>query len=128
MNDVRQYICLGIIIALILAFVRTVAPDFITIVRIVAIIILTLPILKDIGSVFDMVKTLYSDLSGDDIYFTIILKIFGIAFIVEIASNLARDVGEESIAKALAFAGKAVILCLSGPIIIALISIISDLL
>jgi stage III sporulation protein AD len=45
-------------------------------------------------------------------YFNIILRVLGISFLVQVGADICRDLGEESIASKVEFAGKAVILLL----------------
>ena len=61
-------------------------------------------------------------------YFNIILKVLGISFLVQIGADICRDLGEESIASKVEFAGKAVILVMVLPILKNIISMVFDLL
>jgi len=61
-------------------------------------------------------------------YFNIILKVLGISFLVQVGADICRDLGEESIASKVEFAGKAAILAVSLPILRNVISMGFDLL
>ena len=64
----------------------------------------------------------------DNELFKIILKIIGVGYLIEFASNICIDSGMNSIASKVQFAGKVIILFLSLPIINMLIEIITQIL
>ncbi len=64
----------------------------------------------------------------DNELFKIILKIIGVGYLIEFASNICIDSGMNSIASKIQFAGKVIILFLSLPIINMLIEIITQIL
>ena len=55
-------------------------------------------------------------------YFTVILKVLGISFIVQTGADICRDLGEASVASKIEFAGKAVILALVLPVLRSVVS------
>ena len=61
-------------------------------------------------------------------YFSIILKVLGISFIVQVGADICRDLGEESIASKVEFAGKAAILVIVLPVLQSVIQMGFDLL
>jgi len=61
-------------------------------------------------------------------YFNIILKVLGISFLVQVGADICRDLGEESIATKVEFAGKAAVLAVSLPVLRNVINMGFDLL
>ncbi len=62
-------------------------------------------------------------------YFSIILKIIGIAYIVEFGgAQVSRDAGEEAIASKIELGGKVVMMVLAMPILLALMDLIIKIL
>ena len=61
-------------------------------------------------------------------YFGIILRVLGISFIVQIGADICRDLGEDSIASKVEFAGKAAILVIILPVLQSVIQMGFDLL
>ena len=57
----------------------------------------------------------------------IILKITGIAYIVEFGKNICIDAGQSAIATKLEMAGKVIVVVLSLPLMNSLISVLSGL-
>ncbi len=69
------------------------------------------------GSVFDMIREIV-DMSGvDEKYFSLLLKIIGVAYITEFSSEICRDAGQGAISAKLEMIGKLFIMFLSMPII-----------
>ena len=58
----------------------------------------------------------------------LILKIIGVAYIVEFGAQISRDAGEEAIASKIELGGKIIIMVLSMPILLALIDLIIKIL
>lgn len=78
-----------------------------------------------------VVETLSQLIKGTNIefaYFSIILKIIGIAYIVEFGSQISRDAGEEAIASKIELGGKVVMMVLAMPILLALMDLIIKIL
>ena len=61
-------------------------------------------------------------------YFSVILKVLGISFIVQTGADICRDFGETSIASKVEFAGKAVILAVILPVLKSVVSMGLELL
>jgi len=60
-------------------------------------------------------------------FFTIILKVTGISYIIEFGKNICMDAGESGVATKLEMAGKVIIISLSLPLISALINSLSSI-
>ena len=60
-------------------------------------------------------------------FFRILLKITGIAYLVEFASNMCKDAGESAISSKIELAGKLLIVTLSIPIISTLVETITEI-
>ena len=67
------------------------------------------------------IKTIYGYLMLDSIYLKILMKIIGVAYLCEFASNLCKDAGYSSIAGQIEMAGKLTILIISIPVMTALL-------
>jgi len=90
-------------------------------------IIITLWGLTRIYPVVDYMREL-TDSSNISEYFSVILKVLGISFIVQTGADICRDFGEASIASKIEFAGKAVILAVMLPVLKSVISMGFELL
>ncbi|MCG4584377.1 stage III sporulation protein AD, partial [Anaerosalibacter bizertensis] len=78
--------------------------------------------------VVQVLTNLAKNANVDFIYFTTILKIIGIAYVVEFGAQISRDAGEESIASKIELGGKVIIMVLGLPILMALMDLIIKIL
>jgi len=84
-------------------------------------IMITLWGLYKVYPVVDYIREL-TDSSNISEYFSVILKVLGISFIVQTGADICRDFGETSIASKIEFAGKAVILVVVLPVLRSVIN------
>jgi len=84
-------------------------------------IIITLWGITRLGPVVDYMREL-TEAGSISEYFSVILKVLGISFIVQVGADICRDFGESGIASKIEFAGKAAILALVLPVLRSVIS------
>jgi stage III sporulation protein AD len=75
-----------------------------------------------------MINMMSNYFSEQKDYFRILLKIIGITYISDFASNICRDAGNSAIAGQIEIFGKISILAISSPIILALLETVYGLL
>ena len=61
-------------------------------------------------------------------YFSTILKIIGIAYLIEFGAQVSRDAGEDGIAMKIELGGKVIVVVLAIPILLALMELIIKIL
>lgn len=89
-----------------------------------AILLLCVPYLS---SVLTMFQNIAEESGIDTAYVKIVIKIIGVAYICQFASDICRDAGESSIAGKIELGGKVVIITLSMPIIYGLLELTSKI-
>jgi len=89
--------------------------------------ILLVLVLTEIGTVIGSIESLLNISSIDSTMCGIIIKITGISYLIEFASDTIEDFGAKSLADKVVFGGKILILSMSFPIIKSLISLLSAL-
>ncbi len=77
--------------------------------------------------IISMVKNLAADAQVNLIYIETILKIIGIAYIAEFASQITKDAGQGALASKIELGGKVLILAMAVPILTVLIETIINL-
>ena len=102
-------------------------PEFAILISIATSIAIFYIIMDKMVNIVDMITDIAKKANVDFIYYTTILKIIGIAYIVEFGSQISRDVGEESIASKIELGGKVIIMVLAMPILIALMDLIINI-
>ena len=118
----------GIVASLIAMKIKTIRPEIAVVIAVISSILLAMYGLKqmeEILTVFEMIRS-YSKIPQS--YFQILLKLIGISFICEFASNICKAAGQASIAKQIEFAGKLAILIVGLPVFESLLGTIQKLL
>ncbi|MFD1038452.1 stage III sporulation protein AD [Virgibacillus byunsanensis] len=122
--DIIQIVILGIIASILYIVLKDINPSFAFLLIIVTGIIIFLAIIKQIGTIFQIIESLGQKANIDNMYMETILKIIGIAYIAELGANITKDAGLGSVAAKIELAGKIFILLLAVPILTAVIEAI----
>lgn len=126
--DIIKIILIGIIGTFLSITVKSYRKDFglfTALITAVIIIFYTLPKLKEIVLGF---YELSENFGIDEVYIKSIIKVIGISYISEFASELSKDAGEELLSKKIQLAGKICLICVTMPVIKGLISTIIGIL
>jgi len=78
--------------------------------------------------IIDGISTLSSYISINKDYIGVLVKVIGISYICEFASNLCKDAGYSSIASQIEMVGKLSILVMSMPILMSLLETVDNFL
>ena len=76
----------------------------------------------------DMIETIRMYIGLDVAYIEIIFKIIGISYVAEFSADVCKDCGYSSMANQIHVVGKLTVLCISMPIILALLETINNIL
>lgn len=90
-------------------------------VSIAAGILLGAGILGKLGTVLDAVKEIGSFLQIEGSYLSALLKMLGITYVAEFASNICKDAGYQTIASQIQLFGKITVLALGIPVLLTLL-------
>ena len=67
--------------------------------------------------------------SGVDLsYFTLIVKIIGIAYVTQLASEICKDAGQGAVALKVELAGKALVMLMTMPVLSQFLQVIIEIL
>lgn len=122
--DILQIIGLAIVATVIIAVLKAQRPEIAIQISIAAGIIVFTMILGKITAVIELLNSYAQKVDIDTIYLSTLLKIVGIAYIVEFGAEVCKDAGEGAIASKVELAGKVVIIVLAVPIITSLLDLI----
>ncbi|NCU16788.1 stage III sporulation protein AD [Bacillus sp. P1(2020)] len=86
--------------------------------------VIFLYLIDQIYMIIQMIERIAINANVNSVYVETILKIIGIAYIVEFSSQITKDAGQGSIASKIEMAGKIVILAMAVPILTILIEMI----
>ena len=94
----------GIVASLIAMKIKTIRPEIAILIAVISSILLAMYGLKQMEEILAVFETIRSYSKIPKSYFQILLKLIGISFICEFASNICKDAGQASIAKQIEFA------------------------
>jgi stage III sporulation protein AD len=115
--DIFKLIFIAILSTAICIVLKQTRPEFAMFVALATVVIIFIVSLEQIGQVLNLIKELSNKSGMPNTFFETILKIIGISYVVEFASNICKDSGESAIASKIQFAGKCIILILGMTII-----------
>lgn len=119
---------MGIVVVLMAIQFKSIKPEYGIMISVVGCTFIFLYSLVRVKEIVEMVERLAGITSVSREYIKIILKITGVTFISEIASDIAKDCGYQAVANQVQIFGKLSVLVISFPVFKELISSIGKLL
>lgn len=127
--EIISIVGIGIVSTILVVLLRqSNKSEFALLVSLATGIVIFSMILNKLKYVVETLSQLIKSTNIEFAYFSIILKIIGIAYIVEFGSQISRDAGEEAIASKIELGGKVVMMVLAMPILLALMDLIIKIL
>lgn len=126
--EIVQVIAIAFIATFIVMILKQYRPEFSIYISIIAGILIFFIVIVKLTSVIELIKSLSSKLGTNMQYFSLLIKITGIAYLSEFATNICKDSGETAIASKIELAGRVIIIAMSVPILGALIDTITNIL
>ncbi len=85
-------------------------------------------IINRLGFVVDFLEEILDDIGLQDGYFQILIKIVGISYLCEFASNICKESGFLAVAGQIEIGGKITMMLMSMPILMAIVETITSVL
>jgi len=127
--EVIKIVGIGLVATILIVLLKqSNRSDFALLVSIVTGLIIFSIVIDKIQYIVDILNNLSRNANIEFTYFTTILKIIGIAYIVEFGAQISRDAGEEAIASKIELGGKIIIMVLAMPIMLTLMDLIIKIL
>ena len=122
--NIFEIIAIAIIGAILSSTLKSYRPEYAIISALGTGIIIFLALSRDIFSVIDGLQGIITKTGIDVRYFKVILKVTGISYLSQFASDLCKDSGHSSIAAKVDMAGKLCVISLTIPIISEFLNIV----
>jgi len=122
--DIIQVIGVGLIASFLAIIVKEQKPNIAFLLTVFTGCAIFLFLVEHINAIIQMIERLAINSNVNIVYVETILKIIGIAYIVEFASQITKDAGQNSISSKIEMAGKIMILAMAVPILTVLIEMI----
>ena len=126
--EIFKIVGIGIVATVLIVVLKNTKPEFSLFISIVTGVIIFSMVLGELSYVIQTLNTLAKKANIEFTYFSTILKIIGMAYIVEFGAQISRDAGEDSIAMKIELGGKVLIMVLAIPILLALMDLIIKIL
>lgn len=118
----------GILATLMVVILKENSKEVAIILIIASSIILLLSTVNYLKPIVSMIENIVSNSSIESSYILVILKITGIAYLIEFGKDICIDAGQNSIANKMEIAGKIIIVSLSVPVITSVFEVVEKLL
>jgi len=122
--EIVQIVIFAVIASILFIVLKDLHGSTAFLIILIAGIAIFLTVIKELGTIFQLLQSLGQKASIDNMYIETILKIIGIAYITELGANITKDAGLGAVASKVELAGKIFILVLAIPIITAVIEAI----
>lgn len=123
-----KIVAIGIIAVSIIVVLKDQRPEIAILLSVATSIILLIYIINYLSEIVISFTNIVDKTGVDFSLFSSIVKIIGVGYITEFASNIASDAGSKSIANKILFGGKVMIMVLALPIVDSIIDIIIGIL
>ncbi len=117
--EIVQVVGLGLIAAILAAFLKEHRPEMAVQVSLAAGIIIVLMVISRLVTAINAITEMAVGAGINLIYLQTLLRIIGVAYLAEFGSQVCRDAGEGSLASRIEFAAKVLILVMAVPIVVA---------
>lgn len=125
--EVIKIVGVSIFAVIIIIILKNYRPEMALVLSIITGIGIMLYAISKMSSVINVLNDLVSKSGVNTDFLLIIIKVIGIAYIVEFGKNVCIDAGQSSIATKLEMAGKVVIVVLTIPLISSLVNVLVGL-
>lgn len=125
--EVIKIVGVSIFAVIMIIILKNYRPEMALVLSIITGIGIMLYAISKMSSVINVLNDLVSKSGVNTDFLLIIIKVIGIAYIVEFGKNVCIDAGQSSIATKLEMAGKVVIVVLTIPLISSLVNILVGL-
>ncbi len=125
--DMAQMTALGLTGTLLAVTLRKENGQMALLVSVTTGVLLFLSLLAPLGELLEILRETAEKAGVSDGYFTIVLKVIGIAYLAQFGAQLCMDAGESAIAAKIELAGKILIMAVSAPVLVALLDVVLNL-
>lgn len=125
--NITQIVAFGLVATFIIVLLKQYKSEYAIYASVIAGATLLIFAVSKVGTIINLLENLVDTVGINKEFFKILLKITGIAYLVEFASNMCKDAGESAISSKIELAGKLLIVTLSIPIISTLVETITKI-
>ena len=102
-------------------------PEIAMFIAVLTGITILLSVIFKLNFIIESIQSLAQTANIPSMYITLIIKLIGIAYLMEFAIQLCKDCGEGNIASKLEFGGKIIVMTMSFPILLSIVEMIINI-
>ncbi|WP_243444920.1 stage III sporulation protein AD [Romboutsia maritimum] len=122
-----QLIGIAIISTTLCLVIKKERPEIANFIAIITGITILLSVIFKLNFIIESIQNLASKANIPTMYISLIIKLIGIAYLMEFAIQLCKDCGENNIASKLEFGGKIIVMTMSFPILLSIVETILNI-
>lgn len=126
--EIVKIVGIGVVATVLSVILKRTRSELAMFISIITGVIIFTMILGELSYVIQTLNNLSRRINIEFAYFSTIIKIIGMAYLIEFGSQISRDAGEDSIAMKIELGGKVIIMVLAIPILLALMELIIKIL
>ena len=127
MSDVMKLVGIAIISTILCMVIKKDRPEMAMFIGILTGIMILLSVTYKLNFIIDSINDLAHKANIPAMYISLIIKLIGIAYLMEFAIQICKDCGEGNIASKLEFGGKIIVMTMSFPILVSIIDMILNI-
>ena len=127
MSDVMKLVGLAIISTILCMVIKKDRPEMAMFIGVLTGIMILLSVTYKLNFIIDSINDLAHKANIPAMYISLIIKLIGIAYLIEFAIQICKDCGEGNIASKLEFGGKIIVMTMSFPILVSIIDMILNI-
>ena len=125
--EVIQLIGVAIVSTTLCLVIKKDRPEIANFIAIIAGVTILLSVVFKLNFIIEGIQGLASKANIPNMYISLIIKLIGIAYLMEFAIQLCKDCGEGNIASKLEFGGKIIVMTMSFPILLSIVDMILNI-
>ena len=125
--EVIQIIGIAIISTTLCLVIKKDRPEIAMFIGILTGIIILSSVIFKLGFIIESINDLANKANIPSVYIRLIIKLIGIAYLMEFAIQLCKDCGEGNIASKLEFGGKIIVMTMSFPILLSIVEMVLNI-
>lgn len=124
---IAQIVGLALVTTLILLILRQQKPVMAVVLSIVFSVVIFIAMMGKMAAILDVMREISHRAAINNMFFSTMLKILGVAYLGEFAVAICQDAGEQAVARKVEFAAKMIIAVLALPIMVAILESLMEL-
>ena len=125
--EIIKLIGVAILAMTICLIIRPKRPEMANFIAIIAGVTILLSVIFKLNFIIESIQNLAQKANIPSVYITLIIKLIGIAYLMEFAIQLCKDCGEGNIASKLEFGGKIIVMTMSFPILLSIVEMVLNI-